>query len=430
VGHFRKGDGKEIISVPWEHTVVGQETEMSFFAALRVAFFALLVNKGRSALTSLGIVIGTSAVIAMVSAAGGAREKLDERLDNVGKNLILIRAGRHTQGGSVADVKPLTNDDAAIVRKRLTGLLEGVAETQVTLRVASTRTRNWGTTIVGAHPDIRKVRTWSTQFGRIINDEDMKKVAAVCCIGQTVRKKLFPDMPNPVGQLVRVGQLQLRIIGVLNSKGRTPTGGDQDDQIMVPIVTLQRKIVGEEQVSLILASVADNRQLEKAKAEIARVLRQKHRVKPGNEDFDVSSVAELAEMAVILTKTMQILIGIIASISLVVGGIGIMNIMLVSVTERTREIGIRMAIGATPYDVLIQFLIEAVILALLGGLLGITVGIGGAVSLAWIAGWPIYIDPHMVLVSFVVSGGVGVFFGYYPALKASRLDPIDALRYE
>ncbi len=403
---------------------------MGFLSALRVSLAALVVHKGRSILTSLGIVIGTAAVIAMVSAAGGARLQLDQRLDNVGKNLILVRAGARTQNGAVADVKPITNDDAAQLRKQLRHLVSGVAEVQATVRTAATRTRNCTTMIVGTSPDMKQVRNWIVHFGRFLTPEDLKKQAAVCVIGQTVREKLFPDNANPVGQKIRVDHLQLAVIGVLAAKGRSPIGGDQDDQVFIPLNTLQRRLVGEESLGMILTSVTDMNRLDEAKDQINRILREKRRVKPGQEDFDVSSVREMAELAVLMTRTMQILIGVIASISLVVGGIGIMNIMLVSVTERTREIGIRMAIGAKPADVLVQFLMEAMMLSLAGGVLGMTIGIGAAVGLAHLAGWPVHIDYSMVLASFLISGGVGVFFGYYPALKASRLDPIDALRYE
>jgi putative ABC transport system permease protein len=403
---------------------------MNLLTALRIALNALVIHKGRSALTSLGIIIGTSAVISMVSAGGGARQKLDERLDNVGKTLIVIRAGSRTQNGTLADIKPLTNEEATLLRSRLRTTTLGLAEVQATIRTVSTRTRNCITMVVGTNPDMQKVRNWVVTHGRFLTEDDVKKQAAVCVIGQTVRDKLFPDTPNPVGQVIRVERLQLRVIGILEAKGRSPIGGDQDDQVFLPINTLQRKLVGEESLSMLLTSVDSVDKLDKTKEDITRILGEKRRVKKGLEDFDVSSVQEMAEIAVVMTRTMQLLIGIIASISLVVGGIGIMNIMLVSVTERTREIGIRMAIGATPADVLTQFLIEAVLLSLLGGLIGITLGIGAAVALAWFANWPIFIDYSMVFLSFGVSGAVGVFFGYYPALKASRLDPIEALRYE
>jgi putative ABC transport system permease protein len=404
---------------------------MSLTSAIRVALGALLVNKGRSALTSLGIVIGISAVIAMVAAGGGARQKLDERLETVGKNLILIQAGARTQQGTVADSVPLTSDDAAAIRKELSHLLSGATASQTTQRLATTRTGKWGSSIVGCMPDMQQVRNWQVEVGRYINEDDVKKLAGVCLIGETVRDKLFPDKPNPVGEWLRIDNLRLRVIGLLRGKGRAPTGADQDNQIFIPISTLQRQLVGEERIGLILAATRSEAVTEQAKQEIIRIMRQRHRLKPdAPNDFDVSSVRELAELAQFLTRTLQILVAVIASISLLVGGIGIMNIMLVSVTERTREIGIRMAVGANGRDVLTQFLIEAIVLALVGGLLGVTLGIAGAAGLAMLAKWPIVVSPGIVLLAFAVSAGVGVFFGYYPALKASRLDPIEALRYE
>jgi len=403
---------------------------MGWLAALRLALGALLVHKGRSVLTSLGIVIGTASVIAMVSAANGARQKLDERLDNVGRNLILIRSGTRNANGTLADFKPLLNDDAAALRRQVKSGVNSFAEVQASMRVVSTRTRHAPTMITGTVPDFVKVRMWPLEHGRFLTDEDLKKQASVVVIGATIRDKLFPDLPNPVGQSIRIDSMNVRVIGVTTAKGRSPIGGDQDDQVFMPVTTLQRKLAGgTENLSLILTSVTDLTQMDAIKKEVGKTLREKRRCKT-QDDFDVSSVQEMTELAVIMTKTMQVLIAVIASISLLVGGIGIMNIMLVSVTERTREIGIRMAIGATPRDVLVQFLIEALMLALVGGLIGVSIGLGGAVLMALAAKWPVSVDGSTVGLSFAVSAGVGVFFGYYPALKASRLDPIEALRYE
>ena len=404
---------------------------MSFASAIRVALGALLVHKGRFALTSLGIVVGISAVIAMVSAGSGARQKLDERLASVGKNLILVRPGARTESGTISDFAPLKLEDTDAIRKELGSLLVGVAPSQAAARLVGTASHNWTTSVVGSTPDFQLVCNWTVLQGRFFTDEDIKKTAAVCVIGQTVRRKLFPENPFPIGEAIRVDQVQLTVVGMLAEKGRNPVGADQDDQVLVPITTLQRKVAGSDSITMILASARSEDVIDRAKGEITKVMRQRHHLRRNApDDFDVSSVRELAAIAQVLTGTMQWVVAIIASISLVVGGIGIMNIMLASVTERTREIGLRMAVGATPADVLMQFLLEAVVLALVGGALGITIGIAGAIGLAHLANWPVVVSPTIVVLDFVISAGVGVFFGYYPALKASRLDPIEALRYE
>jgi len=406
---------------------------MSLLSAIRVALAALLVNKGRSVLTSLGIVIGIGAVIAMVSAGAGAREFLDERLDSVGKKLILVRGGARNQSGVAADFVPLSADDVTAIRKHVGPLLADgkVSAQQSTKRVATSRYGSHPTAVVGSTPELEPLRKWSTRKGRFLTESDLDRQAQVCVIGETVRQKLFQLKPDPVGETVRVGTLQLRVVGLLEPKGRSPLGADQDDQLFLPISTFQQKLVGEKKINMIITAARTEDDLDKAKEEITRVLRAQHRLAAGaQDDFDVSTVAEMAQLAVVMTATMQILIAIIASISLVVGGIGIMNIMLVSVTERTREIGIRMAVGAKPADILTQFLIEAVVLSLVGGLLGILMGLGAAYGLAKVANWSMDPQPAVVLIAFGVSAGVGIFFGYYPALKASRLDPIVALRHE
>jgi len=405
---------------------------MSLLAAFRHALAALLVHKGRTALTSLGIVIGIGAVIALVAAGEGARQKLDERLASAGNDLIIIRPGGHSLGaGLTSDNAPLTSKDADAIRKVVGPLLLGVAPWQVTPRLVSSGTSNWGTVVVGTTADFQRVGEWQIVRGRAFNGDDVKKRAPVCVLGQTVRRKLFPDQADPVGAYLRVGSVRLRVVGVLGTKGFTPLGDDQDDQLFIPLDLLQRNLVGKESLAMILTNVRSAATIDRAKAEITQVLRRQHHLRPGmGNDFDVSSVQELAELAVVVTRTLQGLVAVIGGIALLVGGIGLMNIMLVAVTERTREIGIRMALGATPWDVLVQFLLEAVVLALLGGVVGILLGLLAAALLAREANWPVVVSPSAVCLAFGVTAAVGIFFGYYPAWKASRLDPIEALRYE
>jgi putative ABC transport system permease protein len=326
---------------------------------------------------------------------------------------------------------PLTNTDVTAIRQQAGPWIIGVAPSQMTRRLASSRGGSCSAWIAGSLPAVKQVRTWQVIYGRFYNEEDVRQCAPVCLLGQTTRRKLFPDQPNPVGEWVRVDRLRLRVIGILGEKGKTPTGADQDDQISLPITTMQQKLIGEERVSMILVAARSEDALVRAKTEVVRVLRQRPHFKPGMaDDFDVRSVREMAEIAEVVTKTLQLVVVIIASISLLVGGIGIMNIMLVSVTQRTREIGIRLAAGAQSEDILVQFLMEAIVLALVGGVAGIILGLAGTIGMARLAGWPIVISRVGILLTVFISGGIGVFFGYYPAWKASRLEPIEALRSE
>jgi putative ABC transport system permease protein len=403
---------------------------MKLVATARNAFTSLRTHKVRAVLTSFGIIVGIGAVIAMVAAGDGVQSKLDERMGTLGKNLILVRAGARTRGGAIADPTPFSREDVAAIRKQVGTLLIGVAEIQLAPRTIATKTTSWQTLLCGTTPELVAIREWELGAGRFFNPDEVTRAAAVCVLGDTVRGKLFPDDPAPLGQLVRIDTVQLRVVGLLAPKGSYPAGADQDDEVFLPITTLQRKIVGGERVNLILTGVRSESLTDRAVAEIDQVLRRTHKVKAGSEDFDVSSVREMAELAYLIMSTLQTLVAVIASLSLVVGGIGIMNIMLVSVTERTREIGLRMAVGATAADVLAQFLFEAVVLSVTGGVAGVLGGIAAAAALAHLAEWPLVVSPAVVLLAVVVSAGVGVFFGFYPAWKASRLDPIEALRYE
>jgi putative ABC transport system permease protein len=404
---------------------------MTLSSAVRVALDALRAHKGRTVLTSLGIVIGVGAVITLVAAGEGARHKLEERLDTIGPAIILVRAGARTHQSVVADFAPLTTADADAIRKQAAVYLTGVAEVQITQRLATTREATVPIVVVGSTPDIRPIRRWEVAAGRFYTDEDVRRRAAVCLLGQTARRRLFPDTPSPIGQTVRIDRTVFHVIGLTAAKGRSATGEDQDDQVFVPLTTLQHRLVGAERVNLILTSARSEALVPQAQSAIERALRQRRRLKPeAPADFEVSSVQELTELAVLVTATLQALSAVIASVSLVVGGVGVMNIMLVAVTERTREIGLRMAVGARPADVLLQFLGEAVVLTLFGGLIGVLLGVGGALAMAAALDWPVVVRPEVIALAFAVSAAVGVGFGFYPAWKASRLDPIAALRHE
>jgi putative ABC transport system permease protein len=402
---------------------------MSFCTAIRVAIGSIHSKKGQCVLTCLGMMIGIGSVIAVTIVGAGARGKLDASLETIGKNLILIRPGSRSSQGDLCDLAPLTIADVEAIGRGAGRWIVGVAPSQMTQRTASSAHGNYLTWFAGSLPAVQHIRNWQVICGRFYNDNDVRQASPVCLLGQTARRQLFPKQTNPVGEWIRVGHVRLRIIGILGPKGRAPTGGDQDDQISVPITTLQRRLSADERISMILTTARSDDLLDRAKEEITRVMSQRHHHGPQVPDgFDVSTVREIAELAETFTRTMQHVVVVIASISLLIGGIGIMNIMLASVTQRTREIGIRMAVGARPADILIQFLTEAVVLAILGGTAGIALGMGGGTALARLAGWPIIVSQAGVATAFLVSAGIGILFGYYPASKAARLEPMIAIR--
>jgi ABC-type antimicrobial peptide transport system permease subunit/tRNA A-37 threonylcarbamoyl transferase component Bud32 len=373
--------------------------------------------------SALGVVIGTAAMIALVSAGDGARYRLDERLERVGKNLIIIRAGGRMQQGMAQDFKPLTRKDADAIRRQVGSLLVGVAELQVTQRKARVGDKAWRTNVVGTTPELARVRDWTLAHGEWFSDEGVERLAPVCLIGQTVRKKLFPDKTNPVGLTLRIDQVDLRVVGVLNGKGKNPLGVDQDDQMFVPLSTVAQRITATENLSMLIADLVSENLREKACEEITRVLREEHGLENDEEDFDVQSITEMAQIGTMVTKTLHILIAVLAAISLALGGIGIMNSVLVSVAEQKRRIAMRMSLGATRRDVMTGFLTEAVLIALLGAFIGVPLGIGAAIALAYNIGWPLVVRPEVVLLAFGVTVATGVLFGFYPAWKASRLGP-------
>ena len=404
-------------------------------STIRISFRALKVNKMRSALTMLGIIIGVGAVIAMIAIGTGASKRIAEQISSMGSNLLMILPGATTAGGvrMGAGTQPTLNmaDTEAILKEcpavsDVAPVLNGVAQIVY-------GHQNWSTGVVGTTPGMLNVRDWPLAAGRPFTQQDVKSATKVCLLGQTVVENLFGDM-DPIGHIIRIKKIPFTVVGVLSSKGQSPQGQDQDDTIYVPVTTAQKKLFGTTfpgMVRIIMVKGKSAETLSAAEKQITQLLRQRHRigVKLDN-DFTVRNLTQFMQTAEQSTKVMALLLGAIASVSLLVGGIGIMNIMLVSVTERTREIGIRMAIGAKTWDIRLQFIIEALILSLIGGVAGIIAGISGSRIITLFAGWSTIVSPFSVFIAFGFSGLVGIFFGFYPAYKASLLDPIEALRYE
>jgi putative ABC transport system permease protein len=389
----------------------------------------------RSGLTMLGIIIGVGAVIAMIAIGSGAKARIQEQIASMGSNLIIVLSGSATSGGvryGHGSVPTLTVEDAKAIASELSAVkysapvLQGVAQVVF-------GNQNWSTVTFAATPEALLIRDWPVISGRSLTQADVDGAAKVCLLGHTVADNLFGEM-DPVGQVVRIKKFPFTIVGLLTLKGQTTWGQDQDDVVYVPLTTGQRLLFGQQfpgMVRSISVQAAGSDTMKLAEEQITQLLRQRHRLRSNqDDDFMVRNLTEAFSAAEESARVMSILLGAIASISLLVGGIGIMNIMLVSVTERTREIGIRMAVGARGRDILYQFLIEALVLSLIGGIIGIVLGVGASQLISYSFKWPTLISPQSLVLSFSFAGGVGIFFGFYPARKAAQLDPIEALRYE
>jgi putative ABC transport system permease protein len=410
---------------------------MNVWASARIAVRALRVNLLRSALTMLGIVIGVGAVITMVAVGSGAQARVAEQIQSLGSNMIIVLSGSAVSGGvrmGSGSQLTITEDDAWAIQREIRTVTAAAPTSRGGAQIVYGNL-NWATSVQGVTGEFFTAREWDVEDGRLFSQEEVEGAAKVALIGQTVAGNLFGE-GDPLGQIIRIKNVPFGVIGVLQRKGQTTFGHDQDDTVLIPLSTAKKKVLGSSQanaraVGSIAVKVGDARAMQDAEQEIRGLLRQRHRLQAfQDDDFGIRNLTEVLQSQEASSKVLTWLLAAIASVSLLVGGIGIMNIMLVSVTERTREIGLRMAVGARGYDILVQFLVEAVTLSLIGGVLGIALGLGGSYAIAYFARWRTLVSVEAVGVAFVFSAAVGVFFGFYPARKASRLNPIDALRYE
>ncbi|MEX0802404.1 MAG: ABC transporter permease [Candidatus Binatia bacterium] len=402
------------------------------FMTIRIALRALARNKLRAFLTMLGIIIGVGAVIAMVAIGEGAKATIRSQIASLGTNVLIVLPGTSVQGGvrtGSGGVNTLVDGDARAMMRELPAVAFASPALRRNEQVVAGNL-NWMTLTQGVAPEMQQIRDWQVADGRFLHDGDVESAAKVAVIGETVVRQLFGN-DDPIDAVLRIRNIPFRVVGILAPKGQTSQGTDQDDTIMIPYTTMQKRLMRVRFVQSIVVSATNAERVQEAQEQIAGLLRQRHRIAPDREDdFYIRNLSDIAEAASSSARVMAVLLGTVASISLLVGGIGIMNIMLVSVTERTREIGIRMAVGARSKDIMLQFLVEAVVMAATGGMIGILLGIGSSEVLNQWAQWPTYISPTIVAIAFFFSGAVGIFFGFYPARKAANLDPIDALRYE
>jgi putative ABC transport system permease protein len=406
-------------------------------ASMKIALRALQVNRTRSALTMLGIIIGVAAVIAMVAVGSGATARIQEQIQSIGSNLIIVLPGSISSNGvrlGSGAVVTLTEDDAKAIAAECPSVSAVAPTVRGGVQVVYGN-NNWATTAQGVTPDYMTIRDYTMMSGQFFTDQDVDAAAKVAVLGETVAQNLFGDS-DPTGQVVIIKNVPFTVAGVLTPKGQSPTGQDQDDIILLPISTAKGKVLGTNQanakaVGSLMVQAIGPQAMDQAQQEMEGLLRERHRILPGlDDDFTIRNLTEVFAAQETSAQVMSILLGAIASVSLIVGGIGIMNIMLVSVTERTREIGLRQAVGAKTRDILSQFLVEAVTLSLLGGVIGIVVGLAASWLISYFAQWSTVVSLLSIMMAFLFSALVGVFFGYYPARKAAYLDPIEALRYE
>ena len=410
---------------------------MNPWQSTRVALRALRVNKLRSILTMLGIIIGVGAVIAMVGVGAGAQARVAEQIQSLGSNLIIVLSGSTTAGGirlGQGSQLTITEEDSAAIAREVPLIQAAAPSMRGTAQVVYGNL-NWATGIQGVTPDYSEVREWPVVAGRFVTSEDIDGATKVALLGQTTAQNLFGDS-DPVGQVIRIKKVPFTVVGMLDRKGQNSWGQDQDDVVLIPLTTAKKKVLGVSQanarsVGAISVKVRPGEDMAEAEAQMRALLRQRHRLQAyQDDDFTLRNLSEILQTQEESSKVMTYLLAAIASVSLLVGGIGIMNIMLVSVTERTREIGLRMAVGARGRDILMQFLVEAVTLSLIGGIIGIVLGLGGSQAISQFAEWRTQVPPQAVAMAFGFAAAVGVFFGFYPARKAAQLDPIEALRYE